>query len=743
MTHLLPLVVGLLAGCTDKGSDTASVCCSGGDSASGGDSGAAGVTATPWDLVPLPVVSESLSGVRSAGKVFRASGTDFVYIVNSDGAETHILTQAYVQPEGDYCIGDPGGGGAQSYQDCAFTRWTAGRITTTESKAVCLDDVEDVLYFVKPDGAKVETAGTSRAGESWTTYHRIYRNRTVDKEEGDHLEGPCAASAGRFAMSSPEEVLLMDMSATNPRIAQRISYPGGLIDLQWVGQSKWLLAHGKDGSVWAIDSETGEKAGNLAPAGDAAAIAVDPVREAVWIARAGDGRLVRVKMTDNGAGTPAIVDNCGAVEQLAVDYRTGAVHALTACPGSPSGWQIVVAGPEGIHAIQQLDDTPLALIPPGNMGHVGAIVQTEPTRDTAGAEIPAEVQLRVWHADDPADSRPPLNMWIVTTLEEPFSANPKACTPEENPNDNFQDLLDQLRENIPLLRDMGFPVAVGVTWEFYNNVTVCHEESIFDELADAGFVLGNMIHDKPCYACTDGEVEGQEYVDQCAPNSMYYQQPTSTNACWPTIVEVDETTGQRSVVPNPDYCAVGDQQCWFDWTNRKQLDVDRALPGGNQFIFGADRHRLWGWEYIQGGYRVYDRADGSRGYTITMFQGNWVYSDITDTEDPRAKDPAPWHPELLGTSWFPAVVDDWEQDSVFSELAYFPGNSVAVTRLYDWQVTDMSLVSLFDEANTAYYGPLVLEENDLDVLLGLVAQPLAHRTERPGTFYFHLPDLTG
>ncbi len=723
ISGMLPLL--FLLSCTNGGDDTASVCCTGGDGDGGADdSGGESITAEAWTLTEVPVPTESLDGVRAAERVFRASGNDFAYIVNGDGSETHMLTQAWIQPEGDYCIGDPAGN-PQTYSACTYTKWTAGRVMTTASPSVCLDDVQDQLLLVKEGGQRIELVGTSRDSPAWNTYNRVYRNVTVDKDDSDRPEGPCAARDGRLALSTSTEILLMDTSSTAWGITRRVSYDGGLLDLQWLGDSKWLLAHGKDGSVWAIDSETGDKAGNLAPAGDAAVMAVDHEREAVWIARGGDGRLVRIPLTVNGAGTPRIVGMCGAVQDLAVDYQTGAVHALTECAGSPSGWQLVVASKDGVHAIQHLDDTPLALIPPGWMGQLGVIVQTQATRDTAGAEIPSENVPLAWHITRPSDERPPLNVYIITTLEQPFTNATMACTADQNPTTNFQNYLDQLRENIAPLASLDIPVAVGVTWEFASKATECEAgtgQDILQELADAGFVLGQMIHDKPCYSCTDGTVPN-EYPDSCPPSSDDYSSPTSAGACWPS---------------NENYCARGDQDCWFDWVNDKQLELDNWIPGGAQFIFGADRHRLWDWEYIAGGYRIFDRADGSTGYDLSLFQGNWVYPEITDPEDPRAKDPAPWHPELLGSTWMPADVDSWEQDSVFSQLIYMPGNSVAASRLYDWQVTDMALVTLFEEIS-----PMIAEDNDFDVLTGLIGQSLAHRTDRPATFYWHLSDLTG
>lgn len=726
----LPLL-SMLA-CSGGEDDTAAICCSGDSAADGGADTGSGITATPWELVSIDPVSDSLQYVDTARQVIRASGNDFLYIVNADGSDTRTITPSYLQPEGDVCLGDPSGQ-PQSYNDCTFTPFSAGRITTSESRAVCLDDVDDRLYFVKEGGGRLEVAGTTRAGTSWAFYNRIYGTRTVIKEDGDVLEGPCAARGGRIAMSSTKDIVLLQDSDAALEIAQRISYDGGLLDLQFVGESKWLVAHGMDGSVWTIDAETGEYGGNLAPAGDAEVIAVDHDRWVVWIARAGDGRLVRVPLTENGAGTPSVVAMCGRVEDMAVDSRTGAVHALTACSDSASGFELVIASREGVHAALPLDDTPLALLPPGNMGHLGVVVKTQPTYDSGGAEIPAEVQLKLWHVVDPADARPPLNLWIATTLEQPFSANPKTCTEAENPGDNFEQYLWQLRENVPELKALGLPVAVGVTWEFLNNLDYCDAqyealgldeirlEAIVALLKDAGFELGYMIHDRPCYSCTDGAV-ANENPDTCGPTDYDYEEPNSSGACWPS---------------NENYCAKDDVACWFDFTNAKQLDVDRWL-GGSKFIFGADRHWLYGWEYIQNGYRVFDRADGSKGYDTTFFQGNWVYPDITEQEDPRAKDPAPWNPELLGNTWFPAHCEDWEEDSAFSELVYMPGNSIAISRVYDMAVHDLTKVHLAEE-----FSGISTEPDDFETLTGLLAQAVAHRTDRVGTFYFHLADVTG
>jgi hypothetical protein len=716
---LLPLLTVLACKDGEEG-DSADTCCDPADG--GGDAGSdgGGTSAQPWTLVPLDPVTETLTGLTEARQVFRAAGNDYVYVLNNDGSQLRYITQAWVQADGDYCVEGPGTPTA-----CNGTLLTAGRINATAvSPAVCLDDEADSFYLVKDGGGRVEVARTNRDGASWAFYNRIYASRQVEKDADDDLDGPCAAQGGRLAMSSASEVLVMDAAATTIQIATRIAYQGGIAGMEFVGDSAWLAVHGVDGSVWIIDSTTGEKAANLTPAGDTAVMAVDPQRGAVWTARVGDGRLLRTDLTENGAAAPVVVGAFGAVHQMAVDHRTGAVHALVACESCDSGYQLIIVGEDGLHATQELTDTPLALIPPGWMGQLAALVRTDPTTDSGGTQIPSEVQIRAWYVHDPADTRPPLSVFVVSTLEEPFSSNPKTCTPAENPNDNFEALLDQLRANIPVLQATGLPVAIGVTWEFLNNAEYCDELSIIQELHDAGFSLGYMVHDKPCYSCTNGDVPG-ETPDQCNPNDMDFAAAASASACWPS----DE-----------DYCTRGDQDCWFQWTNKKQLDVDTWLQpyGGSQFIFGADRHKLWGWEYIRGGYRIYDRADGSQGYGISLFQGSWVYEDIVDTDDPRAKDSAPWHPERMGSTWYPADVASWEEDSAFSELLYMPGNSVALARLRDWQQSDLGLIHLFDEVT-----PLVAEQDDFDTLVGLLAQPLAHRGQRPGTHYFHLPDLTG
>ncbi|MCK6505698.1 hypothetical protein L6R53_20265 [Myxococcota bacterium] len=703
---LLPLLLSLLS-CGDGDDPAGAACCTGSDDP-------ALWADDPWSLVEVAPLTPRYEQINGARQVLRAAGNDAVYIVDGPGLTVRILTPTWAQPTGEWCVG-----GAGTVDNCAGgTVVTSGVVQVTESPASCLDDVADKLYLVKPLGARLDVVGTNRAGTSWETYNRAATFRTVVKEDTDQLDDACAARDGQVVLAGKGQLAILDESFT---VQARIPMSGTIRQLQHVGDTGWLAAFVEDGSAWLV-STAELRAVQIVPADGASAMTVDPDRGAVWIARTGEGALLRLQVGAAGIEGTHTVDTCGRIEQLAVDRRTGAVHALSRCGQAASGYEALVLDTQGIRASVALEEDPLALVPPGALGQLGVLVQTDPAKDTAGADIPAAVAARAWHVVDPTDPRPPLSMWVVTTLEEPFTNADMACTPAENAASNFQALVQQLQENIPVLQATGLPVAVGVTWEFGSKARACGLDGVLDELQAAGFVLGTMIHDKPCYSCTDEEVPGQS-PEVCAANDADWAAADDAAACWPS----DE-----------NYCSRGDQDCWFSWVGAKVLDVDQWIPGGSQFIFGADRHRLWGWEYIQHGYRSFPRADGGVGYRISMFQGNWIYPDIQDQDDPRAKDAAPWTPELLGTTWFPADGESWEQDSAFSDLLYMPGSSTALSRLYDAELSDLSLVHLFDEVT-----PMVTTQEDLDTVFAAIAQPVAHRTDRPGTYYFHLADLTG
>lgn len=702
---LLPAIWSLLS--CGGGDPDGDACCTGSDDP-------ALWASTPWSLVPVDPLTPTFEQIQSARQVMRAAGNDAVYIVDSPGLTVRILTPSWAQPTGEWCVG-----GAGTPQDCTTgTLVTSGVARVTESPAACLDDLADKLYLVKPLGARLDVVGTNRAGPAWQTYNRAAASHPVTKEDTDQLDDACAARDGRIVLAGKGQLALLDPDFN---VQARIPMSGTIRALHHVGDSGWLAAFVEDGSAWLI-STTRLRAAQIVPADGASALAVDPDRQAVWVARTGQGTLLRLQLDASGVVETRTVSTCGRIEQLAVDRRTGAVHALSRCGQAASGYEALVLDDQGIRASVALEEVPITLVPPGAMGQLAVLVQTDPGKDTSGEDIPSAAAVRAWHVVDPVDDRPPLSLWVVTTLEEPFTNAGMACTPAESPTSNFQALVTQLQENIPALQATGLPVAVGVTWEFASKARACGLDGVLSELQEAGFTLGTMIHDKPCYSCTDEEVSGQS-PETCGRNDPDWAAADDPIACWPS---------------DPDYCSRGDQACWFDWVGAKVLDVDQWIPGGSQFIFGADRHRLWGYEYIQHGYRSFPRADGGTGYRISMFQGNWIYEDIQSVDDPRAKDAAPWTPELLGTTWFPADGPGWEQDSAFSDLLYMPGSSTALSRLYDAERSDLSLVHLFDEVT-----PMIVTQEDLDTAFAAIAQPVAHRTDRPGTWYFHLADLTG
>jgi hypothetical protein len=441
-----------------------------------------------------------------------------------------------------------------------------------------------------------------------------------------------------------------------------------------------------DGRVMVVDPETlstellVDDATDIACSGDVA-----------WIAR--EGQLER---RDGGPGLVVPV----GVDQLEVDARTGLVMALV-------GEELQLIGPLGVLARASLGDDVVSrvLVPPGGVGDAVLVDGT---------------QLSVFGLTRVEPTRPPLDVFVMTTLEQPFADADKPCTEADGP-DPFSVYLERLRANIASLGSLDVPVAVGVTWEFAAKADDCGEIGILDELADAGFELGLMIHDRPCFSCTDGAVAG-ETPAECAPSNPDYAPAESPTACWPS---------------NPEYCARGDDQCWLDVLSERALRVDQWIEGGAAFVHGADRHALWDWDWASG-YRNLPRADGSVGYDTTLFAAQWVYDDVVNPQDPRGKEPAPRDPELLGTTWYVGSAQDWDRDSAFSNLLYLPGSSIATLRLWEKDRSGLTLVHLAqEELGTAF------DRRDLDVLTGRMRQAAGHRRDgRSGAFNFHLRDLT-
>ncbi len=685
---LLPL---LLAGCGGDRDDEAACLSAPADS--------------DWTAVEIAPLGERYQGLGAPRRVFRSAGSDNIYLQGEVRSRLSYLKPTWLQPEGEYCLAS-----SQSPEDCTEgALFTPGRIDVSAGGAACLDNLTHMLMVVQGNGYRVAAISTTRRDMTWASYNRSAVGRAPALGEGDSLGDACASRGGRLALAGEGQLVVFD-EEMQPE--ERLALRQPLSELHWLGDTGRLLGLSGNGSVWLIDPAA-ERSAILAPPDSTARLVLDEEGLRAFLLSP-DGALVELRFDAQGLAGMRAVPLCAPVRDAAWDERH---QALQAWVRTEEGHEVWLVQGEEVLFRQPLDEEPLVLVPPGRTGEIGLLFAAEPAED--GSE---QQRARVWQLRDPATERAPMSMFVVTTLEQPFTNADMACTPAQDPRTNFQDYVEQLQANIPELASLEIPVAVGVTWEFLTKARECGLDGVLDELHEAGFTLGTMIHDAPCYSCTDQVVPG-EAPEHCTEVHEDYRSPDDADACWPS---------------NPNYCSRGDQACWEAFVGGKALDVDAALPGGSRFIFGADRHRLWGFEYIAHGYRRFPRADGSQGYDITFFQGSWIYPEITSTEDPRGKDSAPADPALLGTTWYLADVASWEEDSAFSELLYMPGSTVALSRLYDMELSDMSQGHVTDELS-----PITVTEEDARTVEAWLDRAMGRRGPRPGTFYFHLADLTG
>ncbi|MBN2798958.1 MAG: hypothetical protein JXX28_07400 [Deltaproteobacteria bacterium] len=643
---------------------------------------------TEWAWRAWAPPTSALAGVTGAVESVRAAGSDAAYLLDADRRRVHVFSRAGVQPQGQWCVEGLGG-----VADCEGLLITPGEIESRGVTHLCGNAQGTSLYLVRDDG-RIDVAGTSWGGADWRRHHRVYRVLRPGVAPEEPLIGPCAAVEGGLVLSDAARLVrarILDDGTWQLRAEAAL--PAAPVELASAGL--WVAGLDVEGGVSLFRAEGLEPVGQVLPRVDGRHIALS--QDALWIASG--YVLYQVPLGPDGPGEAVELPLKGVLD-LELDAR-GLAFAL-----AEEGTRLVLAGPGEVLAEQALSGKVVAMLPPGEMGDAVIV-----------AEVDGEQRVSAYTPVPTPDLRPPLDAFVMTTLEQPFGAVDVPCTAAENEAYNWEQFLAQLRANASLLASLG----VGVTWEFYSASARCGEAGILEELEGLGFELGYMSHSKPCYSCTDQQVAGLHPV-QCPPTDPNYAAPGSVDACWPD---------------HQDYCDLGDNDCWLAFMRDQALEVDRAIPGGARFILGADRHALWGWDWVDG-YQRLPRADGSVGYDATLFIADWVYPEVRSLSDPRGKDPAPWEPARVAEVWRASDLAHWEERSSFSELAVMPGNSVSIGRLWEWESTGLTVVQLLTEGVRA-----PVNGKDAEVALALARHASARRSgEGPQSFYVHVPDLT-
>jgi hypothetical protein len=655
-----------------------------------------------WSLDPVHVVSSRIEGSQGVLESFRSVANDWAYLLDPSGEAIHTVTGANVQPRGSYCVGGEGEG-----EDCTGVLRNPGYISTNLTLHACLDALEHRIALVQDKG-RVELVGGSSSTEHWRHENSVYEVWQPPPDAVAGLVGPCFWTDGQLWLSGGGYLVAVEGDEQGYLWVQSHVVSAGFRQLEPLGNER-VVGWGVDGRAYIVNLSDG--ALEELPTGDAVIqdLVVDRTRRRLWIADSVNRQLMRFDLVEEKLVAAGAWPTRDLVTELVVDEPTGALGTLE-IDESGRSWLGLYAE-HGLQDRAALEGQALSLVPPAGLRQLAVVSRLGD----------GELAWQVWAIGPPEDPRPPLGVFAITTLEEPFLNTDMPCAAAAEDEVGFAELVETLRLNIATLDSVRIPVAVGVTWEFVSKAVECGEEGVLDEMNQFDFELGHMVHSRPCFNCTDGEVEGL-FVVECGPSSPHYLLADDSTACWP-----DHT----------DYCELGDTDCWAALVGQRALEVDEVLPGGAAFIFGADRHGLWGWDWVSG-YRNFERADGSQGYPLSLFAGRWAYPEIGSFDDPRGKEPAPLLAEDIGKPWFISDLDSWGLDSAFSDLLYLPGHSVALIKVGEHQATGLHLLHL---ANSEL--SIGLDRTDMHTISGLLHQAVAHRDEKAsGSWYLHIRDLS-
>jgi len=393
---------------------------------------------------------------------------------------------------------------------------------------------------------------------------------------------------------------------------------------------------------------------------------------------------------------------------VTVDPSTGLALFASEADGS---WTLQLVQNGTVIDNLELTDTVLNLVGPDARGDMVVITESE-----------GQVSHTVYDAwPDQAPDLPPLYAYLFTAIEAPSDAEIETLACEGT--SSFDTNLTLIESNANVLKSLGVPVVLSVTYNFTYMVEKCGREEIFDLFEEYGFEVGSMVHNRPGYHCTDQAVSGTT-PDQCAFSSPYYCNPSNANA-------------NCSFPDDEDYCALGDWDCYKSFIDEHNVVVDRNINGGGNFIIGADRHGIWEYDWARA-YKEMARADGSEGYDVAFFAQTWAYNDVISIDDPRGKDPAPWRLADRSEAWALGDYTSWDQDSAFSDLLFLPGLPISVVKISEWQESGMYMLDYFNYITSIYYS-----EKDFDVVHQFLRSSMNLRSPyEPNVWYFHIHELS-
>jgi len=723
-------------------------------------------TSTNWTL-PEVASGAFPEMTDDPGFSYTNPSNEFTYAFQSDGGGAHYVTDLYVHPVGDYCIDgtiNPDTG------QCQGTEWTSGRLLPSAStrkeatgfSAVCPDRANGRLFALKAPGERIEVFDLTIEGDRALSYNRAgatFRLPGKLAEVGSFTGGctflPDSNELILISGSDTRQVasLVLTGTGTNTLEASEVRlWPTPLTSFptQMEVTDAWTLTRGEDGSLSLLDTAAETQTAITDARPGLLDLAIDRVRGAAYLADGPGGLTV----LDPLAPEDEVTLDLGAdVEQVAA--RDGVALVATRA----DGWELTLlyqglkVGSLPLDAGERVID----IAEPGETGDFVVITHREETDasvttglDTADTGItettPAGYGYRVLAPRPPGtDDLPALQVFLFAGIEEPFDQDYFDAPCTSGADDGFDDLIVRVEQNAAVLAGLGVPVVLGLTHNFISKAEICEQTDIFSTFESYGFEMGAMVHNKPTYSCTDKSLQKTPYADQfaesCSGNSPFYCDPQTSTSCAFQGSE-DPFYPQTS-----NYCVPSDQDCYEAFLARYNEVVDRNIPGGARFIVGADRHGLWGFDWVQA-YRDMAR-EGRTGFDITFFAQARAYSGEIALNDSREKNPAPWRPADRVQAWW--MGDDpvaWYADSAYSEVVFFSGMPISTLKAYEWQASGMHMGDFLDAKDDVrdvigQEGAQMYTEDDFDVIYQSLRSALNHRQPSAiNTWYFHIHDLS-
>jgi hypothetical protein len=646
-------------------------------------------------------IIRGLDGVRAA-VTHPTHGTTFV--LDQAGLNIRTLSHTWVHPYGAYCLGG-------SYDDEGVCRGgterESGLLSTPQAAANwCVDGKNHTLILVKENGTRLEVVDAGKTGPDAYTHLQALASRDLPAalSASASYTGPCVAL--------PDERAVVLSSAAHQALAV-VSVEGGQLLRKGLLEFEPAALAIEGGVIIALDSSQDRvvqlSAVSLAEIdhvvldGAASEMAVGAGSRVAWLSMV-DGGVQRVVMGAADHGMVSEIPLTGPVSALVADGHRGLAWAAVEDAGV---WRVTLLSALGVEAEWPVDGPILALGVPNRRGDVAVFI--------AGED--GDVELTVLAPRPDIEAGPPLYSFLFTTIEEPSALN--MDIPCVGGDTNFARELSLVRNNAAIVASLGLPVALGITDNFAQKAEACGETVIFDELASYGFTMGVLVHNKPCFDCTDGTHDANPV--HCARDSPHWARATSTTACFPD---------------DPDYCPLGDWDCYRDYMTPRVSLVDRNIPGGAHFISGADRHRMWDYDWIRL-YQEVERPSTDRsGFDLSLFASAWAYDEV-ENGDVRGKDLAPWALEDKTAAWHLGDIAHWTQDAPRSEVLYLPGVSWSTVKLSEQQLSGLYMIDFFSSG-----APIAYQTADYEAVFQDLRTAIAHRREgETNSWYFHIHDL--